>query len=103
MSKSIQYYFDKVRAMVDTIVKNELTIGFEDVGIPPYNDAQISEFIQSNSDQFDECIREMVNQYEEDNDIYELENPCYDWILEYLHTTPCMIEILEYRDENEVP
>ena len=69
--------------MIEQIV-SWYTIGREDSDLPRWTDAQIAEFITKHSRQLDDAVESMIEDYTDDGSLDDLEDPCGDWLREYM-------------------
>jgi len=83
-------YHNILKNMITTMITNDLTIGRQDNDLMPFTIDEINNFIFKNDENIENVIKEIINVYEQDGDIDELNNPLYDWIGEFLY------EVIKY-------
>ncbi len=76
---------NNLREMTIKQIHCDLTIGKTDYDKIPYTDEQITLFINNNSEKIDNCINEIYNDYEQDNELEDLVRPEQSLICEYLY------------------
>ncbi len=74
-----------LRDLIIIQIHCDLTIGREDEEQVPFTKDQIKSFIDTNSQKIEDCINEIYNDYQKDNELDDLMNPEGDWIREYLY------------------
>ena len=77
--------YDILYNKIITQITADLTTGRIDNKKKPFKTAKINNFIQQNEHNIDKTIKEIINDYTEDNELEELNNPENDWIREYLY------------------
>jgi hypothetical protein len=76
----------KLYTKICEIIKADLTTGAKDNECVPLTTTEIAKFLQDNSQKIQDCINEMVADYKADNELEVLQDPCDDWITEYLYS-----------------
>ena len=66
-------------------IRADLTTGQEDQDFDPYTDEQINNFVVDNEVNIQKVISDMINAYEDDDELEDLFDPEADWIREYLY------------------
>lgn len=79
------YYENILRDCIIKQITMDLTIGREDNDLVSYTKEEIDRYIQENNANIELCIKEMIHDYKEDDELEELEDPLPDWITEYLY------------------
>lgn len=74
-----------IRAEIFEIIRNDLTIGRGDRGLPALSENEIRRFCNENTAGIEQVITEMIQDYEEDGELDELQYPQPMWIYEYLY------------------
>ena len=74
-----------IRAEIFEIIRNDLTIGRGDRGLPALSENEIRRFCNENTAGIEQVITEMIQDYEEDGELNELQYPQPMWIYEYLY------------------
>ena len=74
-----------IRAEIFEIIRNDLTIGRGDRGLPALSENEIRRFCNENTAGIEQVITEMIQDYEEDGELDELQYPQAMWIYEYLY------------------
>lgn len=74
-----------IRAEIFEIIKNDLTIGRGDRGLPALSENEIRMFCNDNTAGIEQVITEMIQDYEEDGELDQLLYPQPFWIYEYLY------------------
>jgi hypothetical protein len=69
---------------IKDIISNHLTIGRSDNGLDPFTNEEIDKFILNHSGDIKKTINNMIEAYEEDDELEELLDPLPDWIQEYI-------------------
>lgn len=72
----------------------DLTVGRTDNDLAPLSTDEINQFITKNASNIENVISNMIDAYAEDNELHLLEDPCNDWICEFLY------DEIEYPKEN---
>ncbi len=83
---------NNLRKLIIHQIHCDLTIGREDNEEIPFTNEQIESFVNKNSGKIEDCINEIYNDYQKDNELIELDNPEDEWIREYLY------EYISYSD-----
>ena len=89
MTDNTSVKVEKIRVLLrkkfEEEINNNLTNGREEQESgAPYTEEQVLSFIKKNSKKIDNIIKQMINDYQEDEELDELLEPCDDWIREYL-------------------
>ena len=83
-------------------IRADLTTGQEDQDLDPYTIEQINNFVIDNEANIQKVISDMINAYEDDEELEDLLEPEPDWIREFLYEhvkVPNMINDNESEDE----
>ena len=78
-------YHTILRAKIEFMIKNDLTIGRTDNDLIPFTSVEIDKFIEDNNDNIEKVIATMIHEYSNDNELEMLKDPLLDWIGEYLY------------------
>lgn len=78
-------YHDILLQKIIFIITNDLTIGRNDNELTPFTNTEITKFIEDNNHNIEIVIQNIINDYNNDNELESLGNPEYDWITEYLY------------------
>ena len=77
-------YHHILKNMINDIITNSLTIGRADNDLEEFTVEQIQNYIQDHDIRINEVIEHIINDFEENNALYEIENMELDWVGEYL-------------------
>jgi hypothetical protein len=79
MDRAIYHHI--LKNMIIDIITNSLTIGRRDNDLEEFTVEEIQNYIQVHDVRINEVIQHIINDFEEDNELEQLE---FDWIEEYL-------------------
>ena len=77
-------YHDILKNMIISIITNNLTIGRGDNDLEEFTVEEIANFIGENNVRIEQVIQIIINDFEDDNALHEIENMELDWVGEYL-------------------
>ncbi len=81
-----------LRKMAIDEIQFNLTLGREDNNKKPFTNEEISQFVDQNSEKIDQCVNEIYNDYEADDELHRLVKPRQSQVREYL------VDIISYPE-----